>query len=240
VIRNIHLLLAAGIRVSLRLNVDENNLQEIYRLIDYLKAEFTEDERKGLHVYAHSLFRQPGEELDVCPASMGPDALEAQVLKINEYILQKKLAFRDLNPLFNLKSHFCMVTAPECNVLIDASGKLFACEAMPEDMQYGNVKTGIDTDAWNRVASRCSVREECRKCLFLPECTEFDRCPNRAAYDDCFKQEKRMLEGELSHVYRLFREQQLQKKEAEDNAAEMAEAKEVKPAEQEEKLYVSD
>ena len=229
VIRNIHLLLAAGIRVSVRLNVDENNLQEIYRLVDYLKAEFTEDEQKGLHVYAHSLFRQPGEELDACPAGMGPDALEAQVLEINEYILQKKLAFRDLNPLFNLKSHFCMVTAPECNVLIDASGKLFACEAMPEDMHYGNVKTGIDTDAWNRVTSRCSVREECRKCLFLTECTEFDRCPNRTVYDDCYKQEKRKLEAGLHHVYRLLREQQLkkQKKAAEARAS----AGEVKPAE---------
>ena len=223
VIRNMHLLIAAGIYLTVRLNVDENNLQEIYQVIDYLKNEFTAEEQKRLHVYAHSLFGQPGEGLDVCPANMASDALEAHVLKVNEYILQQGLTFRDLDSLFNLKSHFCMVTAPECNVLIDSSWQLYACDAMPEDMRYGDVKTGFDPDAWNRVASRCRVREECRQCVFLPECTEFDRCPNRITYDDCYKQEKRKLESELLSVYKMHQEQ-----------------KSVKAAEREEAAHVSD
>ena len=103
-----------------------------------------------------------------------------------------------------------MVTAPECNVLIDAAGQLFACDAMPESMHYGDVKSGINQDSWDRVTAPCSVRTECERCVFLPQCTEFDRCPNRTAYDDCRRQEKRKLERELLFLYAVHQEKQEQ------------------------------
>ena len=201
VIRSMHLLIAAGIGVTVRLNTDENNLSEIYRCVDYLADAFSEDERKKLLVYAHSLFGQPGEGLDGCPVGIGPDALEERVLEINDYIARKGLRFRDLGPLFSLKSHYCMVTAPECNVLIDAEGRLFACDAMPESMRYGDVKQGIDPEAWAKVSTPCEVRDVCRECVFLPQCTEFHRCPNMPALDACRRQEQRKLEGALRSLY---------------------------------------
>ena len=210
VIRNIHLLIAAGISVSVRLNADENNLGEIYKVIDFLREEFTPEEKKKLMVYAHSLFAQSADGLDACPAGAGSDSLEERVLEINDYIGRQGLCVHDLGPLFSLKSHYCMVTAPECNVLIDAAGKLFACDAMPENMRYGSVQDGIDPAAWERVASPCGVRKECEGCVFLPECTEFDRCPNRMAYDDCFRQEKRKLEREMRFVYAVYLDQKEQ------------------------------
>jgi radical SAM protein with 4Fe4S-binding SPASM domain len=109
-----------------------------------------------------------------------------------------------------------MVTAPECNVLIDAEGDLYACDAMPENMHYGDVKTGINQDAWNNVAAPCGVREECVSCVFLPHCTEFDRCPNRTEYDACYRQEKRKLERELRIVYQIYQEQKAQKQKEKD------------------------
>ena len=215
VIRNIHCLTAAGIGVTVRLNVDENNVGEIYRVVDFLDTEFTGEEKKKLYVYAHSLFSQQGEGMDACPVGMGTDALETRVLEINDYIQCKGLTVRDIGVLFSLKSHYCMVTAPECNVLIDAAGQLFACDAMTENMHYGNVKTGINPEAWDRVASACTVREKCRECVFLPQCTEFDRCPNRMPYDDCFRQEKRKLEGELRFTYFICQEQKRKKQQEE-------------------------
>ena len=206
VIRNIHLLIAAGIDVTVRLNADENNLGEIYRVVDFLSEEYDEEERKKLRVYAHSLFGQPGEGLDACPEGAAGDALEARVLEINDYIHRRGLIARDLSELFTLKSHYCMVTAPECNVLIDAAGQLFACDAMPENMRYGDVKAGIDPEAWKRVAAPCAVRPECDRCAFLPQCTEFDRCPNRTAYDDCRRQEARSLDGQLRFAYAVYSE----------------------------------
>ena len=207
VIRNLHFLISAGIFTSIRLNVDENNLGEIYRVVDFLKEEFVEEEREKLNVYAHSLFGQPENGPDACPVNAGSDVLEEHVLEINDYIQRQALQAHDLGPLFTLKSHYCMVTAPECNVLIDASGQLFACDAMTEDMRYGSVQTGILPEAWNRIATPCNIRTECMQCVFLPECTEFDRCPNRMAYDDCYRQEKRLLERELRFIYTLYQQE---------------------------------
>ncbi len=217
VIRSIHLLLAAGIRVQVRLNADEDNLEEIYRVIDYLRTEFTDEERKRMIVYAHSLFSRPGESLDDCPAGSGSDRLEEQVLEINREIRHRGMRPFDLSSLFTFKTHYCMVTAPECNVLIDAEGQLFACDAMPEYMRYGDVRTGIDPEAWKRVTAPCGVREECRRCAFLPQCTEFDRCPNRTAYDDCRRQEKRSLEQDLMDAYAIYRAKQ-QEQESKEHA----------------------
>ena len=213
VIRNIHLLLKAGIRVTVRLNADENNLGEIYRAADFLKEEFGEEERKLMQVYAHSLFGAQGEGLDACPVGSGTDALETRVLEINDYLQRQGLAVRDLSGLFSLKSHYCMVTAPECNVLIDAAGRLFACDAMLENMRYGDVKNGIDAAVWNRVAEPCGIRPECENCVFLPLCTEFDRCPNRTAFDDCRRQEIRKLDRDLLFARDVIRQKM---KEAEE------------------------
>ena len=214
VIRNIHILLKAGIRVIVRLNADENNLGEIYKVIDFLQNEFTTREKKKLQVYAHSLFGQGADGLDACPVGSGSDLLEQRVLEINDYIYRAGLAMRDLGQLFSLKSHYCMVTAPQCNVLIDAAGNLFACDAMPENMKYGNVETGIDPQAWKKVAAPCPVRRECEGCVFLPQCTEFDRCPNRTPYDACRRQEERKLAGELRFAYALWLENKKKKKRA--------------------------
>lgn len=112
VIRNIHGLIAAGIRVTIRLNADENNLGEIYRVADFLTAEFTEEEWQRLRVYAHSLFGELGDGLAACPVNAGTEALEERVLEINDYLGRLGLIRNDLRDLFTLKSHFCMVTVP--------------------------------------------------------------------------------------------------------------------------------
>jgi radical SAM protein with 4Fe4S-binding SPASM domain len=117
--------------------------------------------------------------------------------------LREGLISKDLGEMFSLKSHYCMVTAPECNVLIDSTGKLFACDAMPENMRYGDVRTGIEPEKWRKVASICDVREECRECVSLPQCTEFDRCPSRVGYPDCRKQEERKLKSDLKFAYEI-------------------------------------
>ena len=207
VIHNMHLLIAAGIKVKVRLNTDENNIEDIYRVAEYLKTSFTDEERTKMHVYAHSLFSQEGEGLDGCPVGSASDALEAKVQEINDHLIRISLTGKDLTELFNLKSHYCMVTSPECNVLIDSSGKLFACDAMTEDMRYGDVKNGIDTGAWAKIAEPCAVRAECKECVFLPQCTEFDRCPNRTLYDNCYRQEQRKTESDLRFTYASYLEQ---------------------------------
>lgn len=214
VIHNLHLLIAAGISAAVRLNVDENNLGEIYRVVDFLSKEFSAAEKKKMAVYAHSLFGQSGDGSVDCPLVAGSDELEIRVQEINDYILRNGLVPFDPGPLFTLKTHYCMVTAPECNVLIDAEGRLFACDAMPENMRYGDVKSGIDPELWQKIAAPCIIRTECEHCVFLPRCTEFDRCPTRMEYDYCYRHEKRTLDWELRNIYSMYREQMRKEEES--------------------------
>ena len=217
VIRGMHLLIAEGINVSVRLNADENNLGEIFRTVDYLSGEFDGEEKKKMSVYAHSLYGSAGEAPGDCPAGTGSDALEERVLEINDYIQQRGLSVRDLGGLFDFKTHFCMAAAPECNIVIDAEGGLFLCEAMPESFRIGDVKKGIDPDAFRQATAPCEVRTECGQCVFLPVCTEFDRCPNRMTWDSCFRQEKRNLERDLRFMHNLYQDQK--RRAASDSAA---------------------
>jgi radical SAM protein with 4Fe4S-binding SPASM domain len=204
VIRNIHFLIAAGIKVTIRLNADNNNLEEIYKVLDFLKDEFTDEERKKMRVYAHSLFGSEGEGLVACPAGASADGLEAKVQEINNSIVEKGLTVKDLKQLFTLKTHHCMATVPDRNVLIDATGKLYACDTMAENMCYGNIKTGINSKAWERIIKPYTVQSECERCVFLPQCTEFAGCPHRAAYNNCYKQEKRKLESDIRFAWHMF------------------------------------
>ncbi len=204
VIRNIRLLIAAGIRVKVRLNADEDNLGELFKTADFLNGEFNGDERKLLSVYAHSLHGRSENGAEMCPAGAGSGELEGRVLELNDYLRRLGLAAYDLDVLFALKTHSCIASPAEHSAVIDAAGQLFACEAMTGTMLYGNVKTGIDPAARDRIASPCAVRKECARCAFLPQCTEFDRCPNRVPFDLCLKLEKRRLEGEMRVAYAVY------------------------------------
>ncbi len=211
VIRNIRHLIAVGIQVTIRLNVDEDNIGEIFRTAKFLREFYTEEERNNLNVYAHSLFGSPGEDQGRCTASGGLEELETVVLQINEYLIRIGLMKKDLGELLRLKTRACLAAAPEYNVLIDAIGDLFACDAMPENMRYGSVKQGIDPVLWKEVSRSCKLEAHCDGCVFLPQCTEFNRCPTRFAFDACRRQEKRKLDSDLRLMYYFWRELQVRR-----------------------------
>ena len=206
VIRNIHRLLNEGIRGTVRLNLDEENAEEIFRTASAIKTMFSASELKGMRVYAHALHGGAGVTLDGCPVFGSADALEEKAEAVNEYLLRKGITAFDPGKLFTLKIRHCMAEDPEHSVLIDSAGRLHTCEAMADYTRYGNVKEGIDPDAFVKAAAPCPVREECRGCVFLPQCTEFDRCPNRQAYGDCYRQEKRKLENRMRIAREIIRE----------------------------------
>ena len=59
VLDGIHALLANGIRVSIRLNADEDNLDELHKLTDELEEEFKNE--KNISIYCHSIFLEEND-----------------------------------------------------------------------------------------------------------------------------------------------------------------------------------
>ena len=62
VLNGIHALLAQGIRVSIRLNVDEDNLEELHKLVDELEEEFSKE--NNISIYCHSIFLEEDDAAD--------------------------------------------------------------------------------------------------------------------------------------------------------------------------------
>lgn len=59
VLNGIHNLLANDIRVSIRLNVDEDNLEELHKLVEELEEEFKKEKR--ISIYCHSIFLEEND-----------------------------------------------------------------------------------------------------------------------------------------------------------------------------------
>ena len=77
-------------------------------------------------------------------------------------------------------SHFrvfhCM--ADGGNVTINSDGSLYACGCLAESSRFGDIFNGITNESARReFCSVEKVREKCRHCPFLPECTAFGSCP---------------------------------------------------------------
>ena len=223
VLWNAHSLLKAGISVHIRLNLDVDNIGELYRCVDFLEREFTEPaERKLLTVYSHELF---GKYCGGCDQSGdGRTDLTVYVNQLNDYIRRKKLdlgkrisqdAFSEHKPAENasqaippvgmLKSTYCMADRAQHTVVIDAEGRLYTCEGMPENLCYGDLQTGVNSqDHFNSISTPSEIPETCRHCAYLPECTDFLLCPNRETPPRCLEQARRKLDQGILGIYNQY------------------------------------
>lgn len=196
VIGNIHRLIAAGIEVKIRLNLDQNNVGELFRCIDYLGEEFPREERGKLQVYCHSLF---GTD---CGLEETDTDLEPWVDQVNDYILRSGLPGGGVLLDLSLKNTYCMADRAEHGALIDAEGRLFACDAMPENLRYGTVKDGVtETERYRRILEERALSPECQDCAYLPECTDFRFCPNWERYPRCREHTERRVFRGLFDLY---------------------------------------
>ena len=191
VLDGIHALLKRDIRVSIRLNVDENNLEEMNALIDELENEF---EGKGnISIYSHGIFAESEEE-----AEKNADALYDGMEMLNERLYRfnrnrggaskKKVKRKYYDRRFTAKRYFCMADNPPTGPVIVPNGNLHLCEHIGDRPVVGTVfDTGIvDKDKF--VERGRENKEKCVSCPFFPRCTDFTGCPTIDR--DCYRERK--------------------------------------------------
>ena len=163
VVSNINSLANAGIRVAIRLNYDQNNLDDILALVDYLDGAIAN--KSNVLCYAYPLF---GSD----PKS-APDVREnaLKLIEINKRIVRNGLC-RGKN-VFNL--HFIQTKCYAClrhSFLINPDGKLAKCSmAMDEEDFIGDVFSPYRLSS--NYLKWCSTElssAECYSCKFLPLC----------------------------------------------------------------------
>lgn len=186
-VENIGLALEAGISVILRLNFDSRNLQSVWELIDFLIARFQGSD--GLKIYPALLH----EELF---AWKDNQSAEVRAMLRDEWVKMRqklhKAGFLNQKKLMSMpKTNHCMADN-ERTAIINVDGKLFTCENCEASMAYGDIRSGTtDQSLYNQWVHEVHVREKCRDCVLLPECTAFSLCPTKK--NDCFAETHDML-----------------------------------------------
>ena len=168
VMDNIDTLLAAGVRVSIRLNANRENMDDLSVLVDELAARYAG--QKGLTVYSVLL-------RDFGPERTRPEA-ETEALEAWDALQQRIMAsgvcgIRRLAR--SLRVNACMADS-DAGVTILPDGRLGKCEHESEQLLVGSIYEGVtDRDMVARWKERIEV-PECRTCPYYADCIRLRLC----------------------------------------------------------------
>lgn len=184
VLENIGHLLDASIGVSIRLNMDMHNAEDLLRLVEELAQRF--EGRKGLHIYAHHLFDGDKPMADIHTDEEW-ELRDAAMCRLNEKIRQHGLDSRrgiQKTP----KVNFCMADSGNA-VTILPGGEIGLCEHYSESEFIGHIdREGFDQAVVNSWKERIPEIPECAECFYYPSCLQLKKCASNSV---CFEQLRR-------------------------------------------------
>ena len=167
VLENIGQLIAVGIRVLIRLNVDKHNIGEMAELAELLHQHFGSNEH--LSVYSHELFgeRTPEDNATLFAQRM---QLEQQIAKHG--ILRIKELPKDIH------LNQCMADN-DGSVVIAPDGHLGKCEHFIDREFFGHIDSEERNEAiLRKFKERRADIEACATCPFYPQCYRLVMCEN--------------------------------------------------------------
>lgn len=198
VIGNIHRLKDANIRVSIRLNIDMHNAENLSELADELHKEFNDP--KGISVYLHALF----EEVKGSKAIHNEEKRKYVFDQIND--IEKRLkdyGFTRSGRLNRqIKTNRCMADRDH-SILIVPNGHIGKCEHYTDD----HFVSHINHDEWDNNMLSCFREtqpeiEACATCFNYPNCVRLRLCNDNP---NCYLEERNnklhKLEKSIQNTY---------------------------------------
>ena len=159
-INNIKKLINSNVKIHLRLNYDNNNINSLIHLIEYLGKEFKE--KCNLEIYAYPLFDVENKNFNT-----------EEDIRRNDYILREKLMESGfLKPsISRSKNTNCLATSPN-GYVINSDGRIYKCAMCVEKINYsfGNIYTGFQYNFSYLDWIITKFDEKCLKCNILPLC----------------------------------------------------------------------
>lgn len=156
IIYNIHSLLREDQKIIVRINYDGNNLNNILKLIDYLGNEFGNE--KTFSCYAYPLF-------GTLNSNASNKITNENLIEVMDRIVKMKIGNY---PSLSYRKTTCFACW-ESSFVINPIGKLFKCSTCL-DHSIGNVGDGFNLSEEYFKWCDVSIKNECRKCIFLPLC----------------------------------------------------------------------
>ena len=188
VISGVDAMAGAGIRVTVRCNVDEDNWGGVPAFLKDMESRISHKE--NVTVYLAPLFqaRQSGRDLE----------LHKRILDARQDIVSA--GFRNTGTgayAGKFRVFHCM--ADSGGVVIGPDGSLYPCEHCPPEARFGDVFNGVtDENARSNFCRADAIREKCADCPFLPHCTGFAACPITDAH--CREAMKMLTLAALSEI----------------------------------------
>lgn len=167
VLENVSAMSKAGIAVTIRCNVDEENWARIPQFMDDLKENISHKEKVSVYFSPLYSVRISDRDAAVCET----------VRRARSMIEEAGFhAAPFMEPYFNFRVTHCM--ADEGSVVIAPDGKLYPCEHCPPESCFGDIWNGVTDEVARKEFCRVDkTQEKCRTCPFLPDCTSFVSCP---------------------------------------------------------------
>lgn len=158
VIDNIHMLVDYKVKVTIRINYSNKNVDSVLKLIDYLYKEF----KNNLHVYCSPIFdNNPSKPLDTS-------------YETDELVYSKLLSYGYVNPILMLKvrSVGCGLAALPDHFVIGPDGRIYKCaeSMLCPTSEIGNVIDGVTNTYNSKLWASRDVIEECKQCTLYPIC----------------------------------------------------------------------
>jgi len=176
---NIKRLLDADVKVRIRLNLDEDNFDDLCRLCDELSERFATYE--NFSIYSHLLFQIINEgDTERLTSLYEKRAALGKHTKSNDRVRASRR--------MHFSYSYCMADNPFCEVILP-DGRLQSCEHFNENVCWGSIYTGetkltakMPDDNGSEVAPLeywSQMHEdipECEKCVHYPSCLRSKHC----------------------------------------------------------------
>lgn len=169
VLQNILMLLEADVFVVIRLNMSEENYNDLEQLSDQLLSILPQDKR--YRIYAHLLFDLE-QDADL--------ERRAQLIrleqKLNEHIFGKSAISRSRLKL-DVRFWRCQAT-DGASIVIDPEGNLYPCEHFNQCASCGTIYH--DEQKFRTITNwqkPWKQPEDCKTCICYPNCGRIELCP---------------------------------------------------------------
>jgi len=182
VLDNMERILDASINITVRLNMDMHNADNLLELADELAQRFAG--RKNLSVYAYHLFKENQPMAELYSTEEWKKRGEAMD-RLQEKLAQCGLAAPGKGISKEIRLNRCMADSGKA-VTILPDGNIGLCEHFSETEFAGHIdRDGLDADmvaSWKETVPEIP---ECADCFYYPECILLKKCSNANV---CFAQ----------------------------------------------------
>ncbi len=202
VLENIGHLLAAGVRVQIRLNMNLKNANDLIALIDVLKERFAG--QKNLVIYSHFIMDSLKPQETWYTKDEWRELYERKA-ELEQKIVDNGFAGDKASLRRNLKMNYCMADSGRSRVVVP-DGHIGLCEHCAENEYIGHVDSDeLDKKRIAEWSVRTDDLPECGACVHYPDCYAIKKCPTRMYCDEYSRAARdRKLERLITKEYERF------------------------------------